>query len=92
MNSPFDFNMAGIQLKIKKDNSLEVVFVIKGSPADLAGIKKGDQISAINGEDARKLDSQIWKRLFQQEGEIVELEFKRENKTYRKKLLLKRLI
>lgn len=47
----FTYNMSGIELETPYPDLpiFKVYYVSKGSPADLAGIKKGDQIISLNG-------------------------------------------
>lgn len=44
------FGGVGIQVSADRGEFIEVVSPIKGTPADRAGIKTGDKITAINGE------------------------------------------
>ncbi len=50
------FEGVGMEIAIK-DNVLTVVSPLKGTPADKAGVKSGDQILKINGEDTRGMDT-----------------------------------
>jgi len=48
---------SGIGLTMSKEEDyIDVVGIIDGSPADRAGIKVGDKIAQINGEDVTKMD------------------------------------
>ena len=44
-----EFSGVGIQVGVSDDGYIEVIAPIKGSPADISGIKAGDKISKING-------------------------------------------
>ena len=46
---PFEYNRSGMGYSIR-DGALMVADVIKGSPADLAGVTVGEQILAVNDE------------------------------------------
>jgi len=49
------FDGVGMEVDVK-DDILTVVTPLKGTPADKAGIKSGDQILKINGKDTKGLD------------------------------------
>lgn len=48
----------GIEIYINNDNKLEVLTVFEDSPAEKAGIKSGDIMIKLDGEDITGLDSQ----------------------------------
>lgn len=52
---PFEYSHIGIQLEQSEDSVL-VVGVAEGSPADRAGIRAGDQVLAIDGKQASASD------------------------------------
>jgi carboxyl-terminal processing protease len=64
-----------------EDERPEVVTVIKGSPAEKAGVKPGDVIMSVDGEDTRgeSLDSVVL-RIRGKEGTKVKIEVMREEK------------
>ena len=49
------FEGVGMEIAVK-NNVLTVVSPLKGNPAEKAGIKAGDQVLKINGEDTRGMD------------------------------------
>ena len=74
---PFEYDMSGLTLSVTGNNEFKVDDVEPGSPAETAGMKKGDLIYSINEKPARKYDmSDLW-RLFTQDGKQVRLRVKR---------------
>jgi carboxyl-terminal processing protease len=74
----------GVGFTLRLDEKLDrpkVVTVIKGSPADRAGIKSGDVIMAVDGEDTKgeALDSVVL-RIRGQKGTKVKLDVERKGK------------
>jgi regulator of sigma E protease len=66
--------MVGIQ------DRLPVEEVLPGKPAALAGIQKGDLITAVNGEEVRTMDALRYK-LMESKGEPVTITVQRAGKT-----------
>lgn len=80
----FDYSYAGIELYLI-DGLIIVGDVAKGSPAEVSGIKEGDQVMAINKNFSQNLNqykialqsaNERVKIIFRREGEIKEIEFK----------------
>ena len=67
-------------------------FVIPQSPADEAGLKEGDRISAIDGKPARELPLWEIRRMLQQEGREVNLRIERPAGTRTVKLKMRELL
>lgn len=63
---PFHYNLAGLELyqPYPELPYLEVSYVRKGSPADLAGLKKGDAIRLINNKKIGVFNSSIYEDKF----------------------------
>jgi membrane-associated protease RseP (regulator of RpoE activity) len=61
---PFEHDRAGLRLE-RTANALKVVFVSPQGPAAAAGLKVGDQITAVDGRkvDARYYERPDWTRL-----------------------------
>jgi len=81
---PFDYSYAGIELYLI-EGLIIVGDVAKGSPAEAAGIREGDQVMAINKNFSQNLKqykialqsaNERIKIIFRREGEIKEVEFK----------------
>ena len=65
----------------KKEGLVTIEEVYENSPAEKAGLKKGDQYLKINGEDVTKLTSEeISKKIKGKEGKTIALTVKRKNK------------
>ncbi len=48
VSPPYESNDVGVELN-EADGSPEVISVIKGSPAAVAGVKRGDRLIAVDG-------------------------------------------
>lgn len=73
-----EFSGVGIVIAMK-DNTLKVISPIEGSPAHKAGIKAGDTIISIDGQNTK--DMQLWeavKKMRGQKGSIVQIAIKRD--------------
>lgn len=67
------FEGVGMEIAVR-DEVLTVVSPLKGSPAERAGLKSGDRILKINGEDTRGLDvTEAVKRIRGKGGTAVKL-------------------
>ena len=76
-------------LNLDKDaKGLYVVQVIQGGPADIVGLKQGDRITAVNGEEfndiaaffkllREKTDKELWFGMIRGESSLESLKFKR---------------
>ncbi|MEO6612744.1 MAG: aspartyl protease family protein [Chitinophagaceae bacterium] len=81
---PFDYSYAGIELYLI-EGLIIVGDVAKGSPAEAAGIKEGDQVMAINKNFSQNLNqykialqsaNERIRIILRREGDIREVEFK----------------
>lgn len=94
-NKSLQFDKSGLSIFAtgKNFNTFIINDVMKNSPAELAGLKKGDIIKRINGLSARFLDLQIISaKLQKKEGKRIKLVIKREEKKIKKIFRLKKLI
>ena len=89
---PFEFNMTGLSVRPAKDGALEVVGVIKGSPASDAGVKKGDKVVSIDGKKVSYSDFAKIIEEIRKPGIKIEVEFERGGKTFSRSLVSRRLI
>jgi carboxyl-terminal processing protease len=77
----------GIGLVFERINGEFVVTeVMTESPADIAGIKKGDKILSVDGKSFDKKDDLI-KAIRGKAGEGLELQYQRDNKTFKAKMV-----
>lgn len=82
-----------LKYKFQLKPSYSVLSVVKGSPADLAGIKEGDAILRINGNYTQNSTLQDIKDILKSEdGRVISLEVERKGKIIKTKLQLKSIL
>ena len=75
----------GIYMTQDKYENIIVLLPIEGSPAEEAGLKTGDIITKVNGEECTGMDlSTVANKGKGEEGSTVELEILRDEKTFNK--------
>lgn len=75
----------GIYMTQDKYENIIVLLPIEGSPAEKAGLKTGDIIAKVNGEECTGMDlSTVANKVKGEEGSTVELEIIRDEKTFNK--------
>ena len=75
----------GIYMTQDKYDNVIVLLPIEGSPAEEAGLKTGDIITKVNGEECTRMDlSAVANKVKGEEGSTVELEILRDEKTFNK--------
>lgn len=75
-NEEFHYNLAGLELyqPYPELPYLEVIYVRKDSPADLAGIKKGDAIRYVNGKKVSVFQTEVFdNRLSASKTDLIEV-------------------
>lgn len=89
LSDPFRANESGLSLLAKGPDFqlFEVDEVESGSPAELAGIQKGDMVNAIGGHSASELDLAKIDHLLQQAGRAIPITIERNRRTL--KIMLK---
>ncbi len=94
LSEPFEYNMVGIRLRAESDDFkiLKVRRVGENSPAEEAGVREGDVISAINGTPATELTIPEINKMFRQESKEYSLEIIRGVEKIQIKLKSRRLI
>ncbi len=91
----FDFDMSGLQISAVGPNLSLITIddVMKDSPADRAGIKKGDIIKKLNGTPSGYLElSQVFTLLRKKDNLKIRLKIVRNGTLLKKCFRLKRLI
>ena len=80
-----DYVGIGIYMTQDKYENIIVLLPIEGSPAEEAGLKTGDIITKVNGEECTGMDlSTVANKVKGEEGSTVELEILRDEKTFNK--------
>ncbi len=93
--SAFEYDMSGLTLNAKGEDldSIEVVDVKEGSPADLSGFEKGDVILNINHKNLRNSSlSEITGLLRRKKGLKVRCRILRDGEKLKKSFFLERMI
>ena len=89
---PFEYCHVGLQLE-RRDHSLQVVALVRRSPAEHAGIRVGDVLEMIDGAPVRDLDvSTVNRRLEGPPGTPVLIELRRDGAAARYRLTRRRLL
>ena len=78
----------GITLNTELTSGVVVIEVQKGSPADKAGLKRGDIITKLNDEEIKNLASLRYHLYKQNVGDVITLTFERSEKTQSTKVKL----
>lgn len=78
----------GVTVTLSEDNTLQIVEITDGSPAEAAGLKADDQIIAVEGESVAELGYQeAVSRVRGEAGTMVNLTILRDNKQLEKTVL-----
>lgn len=93
-NQPFQYDMSGLYLIADHGNLglYKVAHVVKGSPAERAGILKGDLLLQIDGRPVALYNYEQVKNFFKQEGKTVHLKILRNTMSLKKTIQLKKLL
>ena len=88
------FDRAGMWLNVGDNGALSVVDVTKGAPADQAGLKTGDEVTAIDGKPTSSLKLYEVRQMLRDEapGTAVTFSVKRGDQTSDVKVTLRDLI
>ncbi|HEX4505368.1 MAG TPA: aspartyl protease family protein [Alphaproteobacteria bacterium] len=87
------FSRSGMSLSKAKPEVFTVVNTIAGGPAEGAGLKKGDVVTAIDGQPAKTLSGRDVLRLMTRaEGTKVAVDYTRDGKPAKAELVLKVLL
>jgi hypothetical protein len=93
--SPDAFDQSGMWLNAGEDgSSFEVIDVIAGGPAEIAGIRSGDRIRTVDGVSVDKLKLYELRQRFKTAapGTGIKLELQRGGKTARVRIVLRDLV
>jgi len=93
-SEPYESDMSGLDLATEGNDFSVVVVneVVKGSPAEEAGIQGEDTITAIDGRAVKEFTITQIRRMFMQDGKEYLISLKRGQKEVQTKLKLRRLI
>jgi membrane-associated protease RseP (regulator of RpoE activity) len=88
---PYEHNMSGIGLRAEGENFriVKIHHLIEDSPAAEAGLREGDVITAVGGQEVSSL-SQLY-QMFKQEGREYDLSIMRDGERLQVRLRLRRL-
>jgi hypothetical protein len=89
---PFERNMAGMVLEKTPRGESLVYWVDEGSDAETKGIRKGDVLEEVNGEPVESYSFLELKRVFEAEGETVEVKVRRDEQSRTVTLTLRRSV
>ena len=90
---PLPFSRSGMSLSKATPDAFTVVSTVAGGPAESAGLKKGDVVTAIDGKPAKALSGRDVLRLMTRaEGTKVVLDYTRDGKPAQAELTLKILL
>jgi len=89
-----EYDMSGIALitTFEDRHKFTVNRVAKGSPAEEAGIKKGDVITTIDGKPAASWTAERVRNLFTERGRKVKLTLERDGQIENKEITLRPLV
>ncbi|MFH1891088.1 MAG: aspartyl protease family protein [Candidatus Zixiibacteriota bacterium] len=93
-NRPFPRNNSGLQVLLNDDDRIEVLYVSPGTPAEKAGLLKGDLFRSVNGIEAGLFDGVIAIRelLKADPGTEYDIVVDRSGESKRLKLMLAKLL
>lgn len=91
LREPFEEDMSGMAM-VLKDGNWSVAYLIPNSPAQKAGVARGDRILEIDGKPVNSLGLAEISRRMKRPGAKVSILLEREGKRIRVVFVLKRLI
>jgi len=89
---PFEWNMAGLLVWVNRDGFLQVKDIVEASPGWDSGIRPGDVITAIDGNDVKEMNNAEVFDAFSRDGAEVSLTIQRDADHKTVSLKLRRLI
>ena len=93
-NDAFEYDKSGIYFITKgEDNDRFIIAnIIANSAADVAGLKKGDEIISVNGASVKIYSMDTLKKLFQESGKKIFLQIKRDDSLFNFEFRLERIL
>jgi len=90
----FKYDTSGLYLIVDDKNKdfYKVAYVVKNSPAEIAGIAKGDILKQVNGNPVKNYNYEQIKNVFKQEGKTITLEILRDTFPKKFKIKLEKLL
>src|SRR5262245_20753570 len=94
ISEPEEYDMSGTLLIDERDDfkTFRVQQIIEGSPASVAGFRRGDIISAVEGKPASNLTLEQLRQMFKRNARKYQLNIRRGDREIRTTIKLKRLI
>jgi len=89
---PFEWDMTGMVFENANTDRRVVDTVLPGSPAEAAGIQKGDVLVGVNDKPLSAYDPQELFTMFRREGAEVRIKLERAGAPIEKSLKLRRLV
>ena len=93
-HNPFEYDKSGIYLIVNDDNKdlYKVAYVIKNSPAEIAGIVPGDVLLEVNDIPVSHFNYEQMKNYFKQVGKTITLKILRNTTTMKLNIKLEKLL
>jgi hypothetical protein len=93
-HNSFEYDKSGIYIIVNDDNKdlYKVAYVIKNSPAEIAGIVPGDVLLEVNDIPVSNYNYEQMKNYFKQEGKTITLKILRNNTTVKLNIKLEKLL
>lgn len=91
-SDPFEFDMSGMVLAVHGAESRRVDAVLEGSPAEAAGVRAGDVLTAIDGRPIATLGPDGIRDALLRDGAEVRVTLQRDGATIEKTFRLRRLL
>jgi carboxyl-terminal processing protease len=89
---PFEADMSGLSFNVEPGGRIAVTSVEPGSPGDEAGIREGDRVHTVDGQELTAGGLAALKKRLRGEGEAVRLELERGAERVDASFTTKRLI
>jgi len=91
-SDPFEWSMAGLALQTDAEGRTMVYYVEPGSTAEAQGLEKGDVVESVNGRPSEEFSYLEMRKVFEQDGEAVELGLRRGDARMTVRLALRRRV
>ncbi|MGH9701795.1 MAG: aspartyl protease family protein, partial [Candidatus Acidiferrales bacterium] len=93
-NDPYDAGMSGLSLVSAPPDfsAFRVAFILPDSPAEVAGMKVGDKVTAIDGKPVKEIPLSSTSKMFRQDGRVYLFTVQRDGKTMDVSVKMRRMI